>query len=349
MKSFWKVIRTVLIVLICIEICLHFYNPFAIIKKNRNADLPNNAKYELKDIKIPGLDKDFIHTKNSLGFRGSELPENDAALKIICMGGSSTECFYLNDGSDWPALLGGKMLQDKPGIWLNNAGVSGKSASEQTVLLKKHIVKLKPDYILLMCGLDDIGIAVEKPVIIAKNDRLSDFYNFLEIPKTIRSTFNNDNGGEDRNAFQVLDLTKAEMLEMSDSQILQRIAREQPLISAYKKHLQEIADICKDNGIRLILVSEVILYGDETDNISNINLGNLKIGEINGRTEALLLKQYNKSTYEIAVSNNLHFINLSSRLPKDSRYFYDGYHFTKDGAEMVANIIFDESKDWIEK
>ncbi len=344
MKFFWKICKITLLILLCVEIFLHFYNPFTSDNKSGHVIIPANTKYELKDVNIPGLDQNFLHTKNSLGFRGPEPTEDDKAKKVICMGGSATECFYLNDGKDWPALLGEHLKTELPDVWMNNAGLSGKSANDNLTLLKKNILALKPDYILLMSGLDDIGHKEKQNKLLEKSR-----FDFLELPKVFKVLLSGKSSVKKNNAFEVLDLSKTEMLEMSDSQILQRIAQEQPLIANYKKHLQEFADLCKTNGIKLILVSQVILYGDEKDAISDVHLANLKIGDINGRTESLLLKQYNKTSYDIAEANHIPFINLSSRLPKDSRFFYDGFHFTNDGAEMVATILYDEVKKVVKK
>lgn len=347
MKRVWKFIRPILFVLIALEIFLHFYNPFSGRVKSGNIVLPINEKYEVKNIQIQGLDADLIHTKNSLGFRGPELPDDSTIKKVICMGGSTTECFYLSDGNDWPNVLGRKLRTKDSGIWLNNAGMDGQSAYGNLVMLQQHILNLKPDYIILMCGLNDIGLDAPSKYDYNDNNWLKKAYNFLEIPATINSLIKSDKATQARLNHQYLDLQKAEQLEMNDSQILQRIAREQPLLVNYKKRLQNIIDICRDNKIKLILVSQVILFGDESDLVTNIDLGKIKIGDINGKTEGLLLKQYNKTTYELAEANHLPFINLSAQLPKDSRFFYDGFHMTNEGAEIVADKIFFEAKDLI--
>lgn len=348
MKRVWKIIRPILLILLVVEIFLHFYNPFSGRVKNGQIVLPVNETYKVSNIGIPGLDTNLIHTKNSMGFRGPELPEDTNITRVFCMGGSTTECFYLSDGKDWPEVLARKFETDKRKVWINNAGMDGQSAYGNLVMLEKHILRYKPDYILLMCGLNDIGLeAPGKYDYNSDNNWLKKAYDFLEIPATINNIINANKARESRMNHQYLDIQKAQMLEMSDTQILQRIAREQPLLAAYKQRVQKIIDVCKDNHIKLIFLSQTILFGDETDPVTNIKLGDIKLGDINGKTEGLLLKQYNKTTFELAEANNLPYINLSARLPKDSRFYYDGFHMTNDGAEMVANIIFDEVRDII--
>lgn len=300
--------------------------------------------YDIPIPNVPGLDSHLLHTKNSLGFRGEELVDT-SKLKIICMGGSTTECFYLNDGKDWPNRLGTKMKAIDPSIWLNNAGMDGQSTFGNLQMLKQYIVGLKPNYIILMCGLNDMSL--KKP---GKFDKYEGkwyqkIYNTLELPSTIVNLIRAGNAkkaGLNHQFF--IDLSKAETLEMSDSQVMKRLEEEKKYIGAYKVRLREFAKICKDNNIHLILVAQSILFSNEKDLLTNVNLGKLKTGDINGETRAYILKMYNKSTFDIAEELDIPFINLAARLPKDSRFFYDGYHFTNDGADIASDIIFDDIK-----
>jgi lysophospholipase L1-like esterase len=329
---------------VCVEIALQIYNPFSSRVKNGQVILPKNTVYEMDLPEIPGLDRHLKHSKNSLGFRGDELTDSNA-LKIICMGGSTTECFYLNDGKDWPAMLGTRLKKDNPDIWLNNAGMDGHSSFGNLQMLKQYVLKLKPDYILLMCGLNDMSL--KQP---SKHDEYSGkwyqkAYNFLETPSTIVNIMRAGKAKQSGLNHQYFkDISKADTFYMTDSQIYHRLESEKTFLKDYKKRIKEFARLCKENNIQLIFVSQSILFADERDLMTNVDLGLLKTGEINGKTRSYILKMYNKSTFNIAKELNLPFINLSARLPKDSRFFYDGYHFTNEGAEIAADIIYDDIK-----
>lgn len=342
MKRVWKVLRFLLIVLIGLEIFLHFYNPFSGRVKNGEIVLPVNKQYEVDIEDIPGLDKHIVHTKNSLGFRGEE-PTDSSRLKIICMGGSTTECFYLNDGKDWPNVLGKKLKSSNHDIWLNNAAMDGHSSFGNLVMLKQYILKMKPDCIILMCGLNDIGLQAPSKFDDYSNNWFKKVYNFLELPSTIVNIMRAGEAqktGLNHRFFK--DISKEEKLYLNDTQILAQLTAQQNFLQQYKQRITEFAKLCRENDIRLIFVSQAILFSDETDLFTNVYLGDIKTGNTNGKAKALLVKLYNKATFEVADTMKVPFINLSARLPKDSRFFYDGYHFTNDGAEMVADILYDE-------
>ncbi len=339
MRLAWKVLRIFLLIAICLEIALQIYNPFSSRVKNSEIILPKNEKYET-DLDINGLDKHLIHTKNSLGFRGDELADSNST-KVICMGGSTTECFYLSDGKDWPNVLGKKLKSEIPALWLNNAGMDGQSSYGNLQMLKQYIVQLKPDYIILMCGLNDMSLDEPNRFDEYSGKWYQKLYNFLELPSTIVNIIRADKAKKtDLNHQAFKDLTKLETLDMNDSQILRRLEAEQPYIGPYKDRIREFADICAANNIKLIFVAQSILYADEKDLMTNVDLGRIKTGDINGKTRGYILKMYNKSTSDVADEKGVPFINLAARLPKDSRLFYDGYHFTNDGADLAAEMIY---------
>ncbi len=342
MKAVWKILRFILIVLIGLEIVLHFYNPFSGRVKNGEIVLPKNTKYETDIPNVPGLDKHLLHTKNSLGFRGPELTDS-TATKIICMGGSTTECFYLNDGKDWPNLLGGKLKKNDSSIWLNNAGMDGQSTFGNLQMLKQYILDLKPNYIILMCGLNDMGLDAPAKFDEYNGKWYQKVYNFLELPATIVNLIRAGKAKDAGLNHQfIYDLTKAPTLKMSDTAVRKRLEAEQAYIGPYKQRLREFAQLCKEHNIKLILVAQSILFSDEKDLMTNVDLGSLKTGEINGKTRSYILKMYNKSSFDVAEEMGIPFINLAARLPKDSRLFYDGYHFTNDGSDLAAEMIYND-------
>lgn len=342
MKLLGRILLISFITLVLLEIALQIHNPFPARVKNGQVLLPVNAKYHIKLPDIPGLDSEVVHVKNSLGFRGEELTDS-TMTKIICMGGSTTECFYLNEGKDWPAVLAKKLKEDNPNYWLNNAGMDGQSSFGNMQMLKQYILKIKPNYIILMCGLNDMSLKKPSKFDTYEGKWYQKLYNKLELPSTIVNLLRAEkakDAGLNHQYFK--DIRTADTLHMNDSQISKRLTEESKYLPAYKDRLKNIIHICKANHIKLILVSQSILFSNETDLMTNTDLGLLKTGEINGLTRSYILRMYNRATFEVADKENIPFINLSARLPNDSRFFYDGYHFTNDGAELTAEILYDE-------
>jgi len=78
--------------------------------------------------------------------------------KIIFVGGSTTECFHISDGKDWPSAAGAMLKKQFPRIWHNNAGLDGHSTFGHLVLLHDLLLPLHPQMIVFLVGWNDIGI-----------------------------------------------------------------------------------------------------------------------------------------------------------------------------------------------
>jgi len=89
---------------------LNIHNPFPFRLKGDNIILPQHYRYEIENLVFDSLDKRILHAKNSMAFRGPEWPVRPKEhITLFTVGGSTTECFYLFDGDDWPARLQSKL------------------------------------------------------------------------------------------------------------------------------------------------------------------------------------------------------------------------------------------------
>src|SRR5262249_4631618 len=95
---------------------------------------------------------------SSLGFRASERPPSEP-LSLLCVGGSTTECLYLDQAEAWPALLE-RELAARLGraVWVANAGKSGRTARDHVPQLHQ-LLEQEPhcERVLLLCGVNDLG------------------------------------------------------------------------------------------------------------------------------------------------------------------------------------------------
>lgn len=344
MKSVWKRFRLPLLIIVGIELALRIYNPFD-NQTNQNIQIPkenftqtftqNSSKY---------LDDTIVHTKNAQGFRGYNY--NDSAnLNIICLGGGNTECLYLSDYKHWPFLLQEKLQKNYKNSFIYNAGLEGNKLEEQLHLLKTQIIPLKPSHIILMSGPEEYDyIAPVNYASISKNSSVLSL-NFIlksEIIKTLSGFFKTKRKSNNINDFIIKDYSNIDTLTLSEKEIIQSIANQTEHLEAYRNQLMEFKTLCNNNDIKLIIISQSILFTDDKDLFSNVNLGQIKTGDLNGKTMALIVKQYNKTAYEVAKKTGTPFITLSARMPKDSRFYYNGFHYTNEGSEMAAYIIYDE-------
>lgn len=340
---------------ILVELILRIFQPFDFRIKGNEIVLPANQKFVMVNDFIPKLDDTIFHSKNSIGFRGDEPPKNkDKSLSIITIGGSTTECYYLSDDNTWQAEFKRVVRDSIPNIWINNAGLEGHSTFGHEVLLRDYVVKLSPNYVFFLIGINDVATAdlesFDKLAIRKVNtSSIGGFVKSLaNYSETIGVAFNfyryyyaykkglihNNIDLEKLNAKTIDSLERNRILEKHQSNFL----------GDYQKRVESLVDICKSNNIKPVLITQPQIIGDTIDPSTGIDLGNIEYQDINGSVGWAVLELYNEVVREAANRQGVQLIDLARLMPKDSRYFYDYTHYTNEGAILVGRIV---SKEFI--
>ncbi len=107
---------------------------------------------------MPGVEDESLFQINSHGVRGSEIPSEEG-WRILTIGGSTTECLYLDQEEAWPTLIQNRLENANPSrpVWVGNAGKTGTSSREhrlQTPILLDDIPDI--DTLILLVGVNDV-------------------------------------------------------------------------------------------------------------------------------------------------------------------------------------------------
>ncbi len=230
-------------VILLLEAALRIYNPFHFRVKGDHVILESNRKHIIDNSEIPVLDRTIVHTKNNLGFRGPEKPDDfDERLTIVAVGGSTTECQYLDDEKTWANILYKKLQKDYPRIWINNAGIGGQSSFGHIPLIKEHIIPLKPKYVLILAGANDIRRTKMQSgdesvfISLARNSELVNV--LLNIVRTREAVSKNLTD-------TYIDLNHADSLKLSDDEIADYLKNESDWVNAYRNRLDTIISLCR--------------------------------------------------------------------------------------------------------
>ncbi len=110
----------------------------------------------LQDV-MPGISGESRFEINSEGIRGDELTSAHT-YRILALGGSTTECLYLDQTEAWPHLVQDAINQRAPGhkVWVGNGGVSGRNTRHHLIAMRYlPFGDLKIDAIVLLVGGND--------------------------------------------------------------------------------------------------------------------------------------------------------------------------------------------------
>lgn len=316
-----------LIGLILGELVLSIYNPLPSRIQGNHIRLEGGIKRDIvlqEGFQHPGLDNEYIYSTNSLGFRGPE--PDDSNFKIYTVGGSTTECSLLADDKTWSSQLL-KRLNGHEGkqVWLNNAGLDGSSTYGHQVLLEEHLIKLKPEMVMFLVGVNDLFQT--------SYSTGDDF--FQKIPKySWRKWMNRSELVSFLLNFYRSQVTKSrkvghfgieEIPELSKSDIENRRIKHRNAQPEYVTRLNKLIETCRNAGIEPVLITQPIRIVSSSQKTADIDI-------------------YNETTKLVALASNVQLVDLAGSLETSSNYFYDEMHYTINGADRVAEIIFTHLK-----
>jgi len=334
----------VVTVIVGLEIVLRIYNPFPARLRIDKIVLPRDQHIVIHNDYVPSLDPVIYVSKNSLGFRGPELPSDTSHMvSLITVGGSTTECDVISDSTTWPFLLGESLGREIPNLWVNNAGLDGHSTFGHQILLNDYLLKLHPTFLLFLVGVNDVerydlnnfdkrfiskgikGILEKSEIVVLL---VNIHRNWMARKLKIQHQYK-----------PFSDLTEDNIrfpVRYTDSVL----TIQTPYLAAYKQRLTTLMDSCLAHGITPILVTQPSLFGGGIDTLSGADLSNMNLHDgTNGDLYWERLELYNDVTREVAREKGIFLADLAREMPKSTRYFYDAVHYTVKGCREVSAIL----------
>ena len=338
----------IVITFIGLEIVLRFYSPLPTRIKANKIVLPKNQKYSLPNSNFTKLAHNSVHFKNNIGFRGENWETNSKRLKILFIGGSTTECFYVDEKKNWPLVIAQKLGTE---FLVNNAGLNGHSTVGHIALLKDYANDIKPNVAFFLIGINDLALtengsnqfdekminnSIEKKIL-----KLEEYSRVLNLIHSFYRSYQAYKLGISDNVEWKLKETKNPSFLSDEEWKSIKLNHENSQIN-YKKRILEIIDICKSNNIKPVFITQPLLFGEGKDPSTSLDLQNYFVYKMKGYQYFEKLQLYNKTLIGTCISENISFIDLAMKLPKDSKYFIDDMHFSDEGCEKVSEIVYNE-------
>ncbi len=236
-------------------------------------------------------------------------------VNIFFLGGSTTECEYVDEPYRFP-YLSGRILEQKTGKKINayNAGKSGNNSIHSINNLLNKIAPLNPHIVVRMENINDLSTLLYEATYWNKNRSRSNLACFSKNFSNLRN-FRNEWA---ESPFRDMIL---------DEQHQQRIKVE------YRKVLTLFVAITKAVGATPVLMTQVnriTNYSDFTvkDNDEEFNKSYRK-----------LYGDFQNITRQVAQENNILLIDLAREIPDINEHLYDSVHFKNEGSKMVAEFI----------
>lgn len=360
----------ILIALAAMETALRIHDPFGFRVHGNRLTLTSNTRW-VWPCGIPPFDEVIVHTKNSLGFRGPEpTPDFARQLTVVCVGGSTTECMMLSDGTDWPAVMAAALAPRVPGLWVNNAGLDGHSTFGHEVLVRDHLAHLHPKVAVFLIGRNELWN--DKPnrfdaetlagrrarsvgggimAWLAERSRVASMVlNIARYREAVRNGqayfgLRTVEGGDAIRYARgmVRHWADAPRLPADPGRTEALLAEHRArYLGPYRKRLTALVRATRAAGIEPVLVTQPVLPGYEPPDapaLAETLAAAEVVRGVDGRTFRALMELYNQALVECAQTEQVPVIDLAARLPRRTTYFYDDSHFTPAGAKAVGEIL----------
>jgi lysophospholipase L1-like esterase len=290
---------------------------------------------------LPGMAGRGVFTTNALGFRGGALergPRSAGETRVFLLGGSTAECFYLDD-----ALAVNAVLEEglPPGTRVYGAGKSGDASDDHVSLLVHRIVHLEPAVVIVLAGVNDLLLALHG----------ADPLHFVH--------------GEARHTFRLQAKLLATEFQIprrlyaldarSENQLLEDIPfrsnyREKALLcaaapaaeeppppdtNAFRANLRTIAGVARAHGVKLVLATQPSTWGVALPEWHWMLLvGHRRLGEA---WMARALATFNAVTCAVAAEQGVPVLDLAGSMP--AACFYDDVHWNVAGARAAGTAL----------
>jgi hypothetical protein len=358
-KKIFSILVGLLMGIIVCEIVLHFYNPFPFALSKGRLVLPANQQTIFKNTWIKKLDSAIRYSRNALGFRGPMPADSVNKIpSVICIGGSTTECRFISDSLTWPSQLYNHLKDSIAQIWLNNAGVDGHSTFGHLLLLKEYITKLKPRYVTILIGANDVEN--DKPL---QFDLMNEKkINFLSVKSFFKSVINKTQLGSAffqlyaiRGAYKKglihkdVDFATLKDTLLPEPYVAAILKKQDTYLMQYQQRISDMIAICKASNVKPVLLTQPSLFGDYTDSTVMISMRNKILPDTDPLTNSItaqkVLERYNDVVRSFGKEAKV--IDLAVLMPKNSSYYYDFIHYTNAGCAKIATILSAELMPYI--
>lgn len=319
---------------------------------------------------MPGIEGPSRFRSNAEGLRADPLSDADQA-RVLCIGGSTTACIFLDQDETWCALLQ-RELSDRTGVrtWVGNAGKDGMSSRDHVVQMEKILPRLpRVDHVLALVGVNDLLLRLSQPkaydpayatrpeaedellvhAFSVRPDPEVAWYDDLRVLRLVRGLFA-PTIEQGRLMDPQGDWYVGRRRQRQRARMLSTLPDVSDGVGEYARNLARMDDVARRAGTDLVLVTQPSIWRDDLPRDVDALLWVGGKGDfMNTRVDEYYtvpalrdgLELYNAATRRVAAERGLVCIDLAAQLPKDLTVFYDDVHFNESGARQVADRLAD--------
>jgi lysophospholipase L1-like esterase len=324
---------------------------------------------------MPGVEGVSLFSINDIGLRGRN-PGADDRLSMLAIGGSTTECLYLDDREAWPRLLEEKLnaRTSRVKTWIGNAGRSGHTTRNHVLQAEKMLGQYPEiDVLIMMIGVNDFALRLRRDTGFlplqqeSRGYRQKLFYrSFAAIPPMAQELpmlkrlalwqWTRVLKKRIQHRYDLIEVETATGRVYVDRRRERAAAKEiretlpdlSSSLAEFGSNLRTIVDRADRDGVRVVLLTQPAMWGpDLSPELAGL-LWFGAVGETRDGSPATYysigalaegMARYNREVLEICMQTSAVCIDVAAALARDTSVFYDDVHFNEAGARQVAELV----------
>lgn len=338
-------------------------NPFAELERlhpqvNQYIRIEYPRDYAAKTIPeegLPGMTRGPNRfTTNNMGFRGGPLvrPKPTGEFRLFLVGGSTTECFYIDDDKELGAVLQGALNETAPAgtrVAVYNVGLSGAASDDHVAMIDQRLVHLEPDMIVVFSGINDLlrsmhGWDYLHYMPYAPAPRKPWYKRLILMSQIARRLYYFTHN-------IVMSESERQQQRPLKSDYAAKIGLERTIpptdsvprtdVPSYATNLETLVGVSKAQRFRLVFMTQQTTWNSAVDPEAK-RWHWLRLCEgVTYREDRMdtALESLNDAMRRVAGEHAVPLYDLARELPKSLEYFYDDCHFNDRGAANTAQAL----------
>ncbi len=326
---------------------------------------------------LPGTTTPSHFSISSQGIRGDEF-STAQTYRILAIGGSTTECLYLDDLKTWTHLLQvGLNAAVARNVWVGNVGKSGMDTRHHILYMQYLLPQLpRIDAVVMLVGVNDLWHFALDTTPEKTTEQVELSRAFWQTPPAdpLNESFYKKTtlwhlGRLIRNAWDQRQQPVRGFAQDAEGRIFAELKERRrhaaeftddlpdlaPSLDLYARNLNTLVDLAQARSVRLIFVTQPSMWDPQVTQPDNDLLwsgARENLGDVNSpaghpdryysvRALDRAMARYNDAVLDVCRARGVECVDLARIMPRNSTVFYDDVHFNENGASMVANILSD--------
>jgi lysophospholipase L1-like esterase len=279
---------------------------------------------------------------DSNGFIGPSRKYDRPDKVVVFLGGSSTECMFVDQDQRFPYLTG-RILEQETGAKINsyNGGMSGSNSLNAVDILINKVIPLKPDVVVFMENINDLSTLLYEGTYWHKDKARSPLETLKKrqlVGKLLKEIFIPHLNFAYKNLKKTL--SGKEEDEFGGARGQKLVFDQAKMEGEFAANLQTMVCTCKAWSIVPVLMTQANRITDHPDPVvaAYIARDGRDTGISYQRFKALY-DAFNDTIREVGRKNQVMVIDLAREVPSDKKYLYDLVHLNDAGSQLAARII----------